>query len=59
MRDVLTLMQYYTEHKNFDHDQILDSIDLIKKNVDVISEFRLIGGEPLMNKSWQNSYKLK
>ena len=46
------LMQYYTEHKNFDHDQILDSIDLIKKNVDVISEFRLIGGEPLMNKSW-------
>ena len=46
------LMQYYTEHKNFDHDEILNSIDLIKNNVDQISEFRLIGGEPLMNKSW-------
>ena len=46
------LMQYYTEHKNFDHDEILNSIDLIKNNVDQISQFRLIGGEPLMNKSW-------
>ena len=46
------LMQYYTEHKSFDHDEILNSIDLIKNNVDQISEFRLIGGEPLMNKSW-------
>ena len=50
--DCSNLMQYYTEHKNFDHDEILNSIDLIKNNVDQISEFRLIGGEPLMNKSW-------
>ena len=46
------LMQYYKQHKNFDHEKILDSIDIIKKNVDVISEFRLIGGEPLMNRAW-------
>ena len=56
------LMQYYTEHKGFDHDEIINSIDLIKNNVDQISEFRLIGGEPLMNKSWAkiaNSISLK
>ena len=46
------LMQYYKQHKNFDHEKILDSIDIIRKNVDFISEFRLIGGEPLMNKEW-------
>ena len=46
------LMQYYKQHKNFDHENILASIDIIRKNVDVISEFRLIGGEPLMNKEW-------
>ena len=46
------LMQYYKDHKNFDHEKILDSIDIIRKNVDIISEFRLIGGEPLMNKAW-------
>tara|TARA_B100000795_G_C22762736_1_gene424346 strand:- start:722 stop:1588 length:867 start_codon:yes stop_codon:yes gene_type:complete len=46
------LMQYYKQHKNFDHEKILASIDIIKKNVDFISEFRLIGGEPLMNKEW-------
>jgi len=45
-------MQYYKQHKNFDHEKILASIDIIKKNVDFISEFRLIGGEPLMNKEW-------
>ena len=46
------LMQYYVDPKNTDHENILDSINIINENVDVISEFRIIGGEPLMNKGW-------
>jgi organic radical activating enzyme len=46
------LMQYYTNPKNTEAKNILESIDIISKNVDEIAEFRIIGGEPLMNKSW-------
>ena len=45
------LMQYYVDAKNTD-DKILKAIDLLNKNVDYIGEFRVIGGEPLMNKNW-------
>ncbi len=45
------LMQYYTDAKNTD-DKILNAVNLISKNVDHISEYRIIGGEPLMNKNW-------
>jgi MoaA/NifB/PqqE/SkfB family radical SAM enzyme len=45
------LMQYYTNAKNTD-DKIVNAVNLISKNVDHISEFRIIGGEPLMNKNW-------
>jgi molybdenum cofactor biosynthesis enzyme MoaA len=45
------LMQYYVDAKNTD-DKILEAIDLLNKNVDYIGEFRVIGGEPLMNKNW-------
>ena len=46
------LMQYYVDAKNTDHEKILAAIEIINENVDYISEFRVIGGEPLMNKGW-------
>jgi len=46
------LMQYYTKPNNTSQNDILDSLDLIEKNVDDISEYRIIGGEPMMNKDW-------
>ena len=45
------LMQYYVDAQNTD-DKILNAVNLISKNVDHISEYRIIGGEPLMNKNW-------
>ena len=45
------LMQYYKSQKNTDS-EILKSVKLISDNVDHISEYRIIGGEPLMNKNW-------
>lgn len=47
------LMQYYTSAKNTDT-EILKSIEILADNVDDISEYRVIGGEPLMNKDWAN-----
>ena len=46
------LMQYYVDPKNTGHEQILSALDILCKNVDDIAEFRVIGGEPLMNKGW-------
>ena len=46
------LMQYYVDPKNTGHEQILSALDILSKNVDDIAEFRVIGGEPLMNKAW-------
>ena len=46
------LMQYYKNPLDSEYEQILNSLDIISKNVDEISEFRVIGGEPLMNKKW-------
>ena len=45
-------MQYYKNPLDSEYEQILNSLDIISKNVDEISEFRVIGGEPLMNKKW-------
>ena len=46
------LMQYYVDPKHTDHEEILSALDILDENVDHISEFRVIGGEPLMNKDW-------
>ena len=51
------LMQYYTKPTNATHNDIMDSLDIIDKNVDDISEFRIIGGEPMMNKDWAHIVK--
>jgi len=53
------LMQYYTNPQNSDSQKILDEVNIITDHVDEISEFRVIGGEPMMNKDWANiSYGL-
>jgi len=46
------LMQYYDDAKNTDSIPTLKALEVLHKNVDHISEFRVIGGEPLMNKDW-------
>jgi organic radical activating enzyme len=46
------LMQYYKSAENFTFEKIIAGIDTLTSNVDEISEFRIIGGEPLMNKDW-------
>ena len=45
------LMQYYKAAENTDN-EILKSLEVLNSNVDDILEFRIIGGEPLMNKKW-------
>ena len=53
------LMQYYTDPLNSDFQKILDEVNIITDHVDEISEYRVIGGEPMMNKEWANiSYGL-
>ena len=45
------LMQYYVNANNTD-EKVLQAVKNISNNVDHISEYRVIGGEPLMNKKW-------
>ncbi len=53
-RNCSNLMQYYVDPKNTSLEKIVSALDVLHKNVDYISEFRVIGGEPLMNKDWAN-----
>ena len=46
------LMQYYVHPENSNNDRILRALSVLENCVDEISEIRLIGGEPLMNKGW-------
>ena len=48
------LMQYYVDSKNTDYENILQSLNILSQNVDEIAEFRIIGGEPLMNRAFSN-----
>jgi len=45
------LMQYYVDAKNTD-EKIIEAVETLSANVDYIGEFRIIGGEPLVNKDW-------
>lgn len=49
-RDCSNLMQYYKEPKDCDIDEIMQSIDAFCALVDEVNEFRVIGGEPFMNR---------
>ncbi len=48
------LMQYYKNPENTDGSDIIKALNIINENIDHISEYRVIGGEPLMNKDWAN-----
>lgn len=49
-RDCSNLMQYYKKPKDCDMEEIMQSINVLCNLVDEVNEFRVIGGEPFMNK---------
>lgn len=51
-RDCANLMQYYKNPVDCDIDELIASIDKACSCFDEINEFRVIGGEPFMNKKW-------
>jgi organic radical activating enzyme len=51
-RDCSNLMQYYERPQNVGMDEAIGSIDAFCAAVDDIHEFRVIGGEPFMNKNY-------
>lgn len=51
-QDCANLMQYYTHPVDCDLSKTIESIDNLWKVVDEVNEFRVIGGEPFMNKNW-------
>ncbi len=51
-RDCSNLMQYYTRPVDYPTEVLLKSVDSLCSLADEINEFRLIGGEPFMNRQW-------
>ena len=51
-RNCSNLMQYYKNPENTDGSEIIKALNILHNNVDFISEYRVIGGEPLMNRDW-------
>lgn len=49
-KDCSYLMQYYQHPENADVEQMINTLDRLLAVVDRVSEFRLLGGEPFMNK---------
>ena len=49
-RDCANLMQYYERPKDGSVANVLASVDWLLNEIDGVHEFRLIGGEPFMNK---------
>jgi len=49
-KDCSNLMQYYTTPVNYGIDELSPMLDLFLSSVDEINEFRVIGGEPFVNK---------
>ena len=54
-KDCSNLMQYYTEAKDSDLEMLFKSIDRFISCIDSLDEFRVLGGDPFMNK---NLYKI-
>tara|TARA_Y100000590_G_scaffold432803_1_gene549212 strand:- start:1359 stop:2666 length:1308 start_codon:yes stop_codon:yes gene_type:complete len=48
--DCSNLMQYYKNPKNSTFEEIKKAVDIAMSCIDYLSEFRVIGGEPFMNK---------
>jgi organic radical activating enzyme len=51
-KDCSNLMQYYENPKDCDISKMLKCIDALCKIVDEVMDFRVIGGEPFMNRDW-------
>ncbi len=51
-KDCSNLMQYYMKPSDCSTDDIMKTIDQFLVLVDEVNEFRIIGGEPFMNKEW-------
>lgn len=49
-KDCSNLMQYYASPQRYGADHILEAIDIFVSLVDEVNEFRVIGGEPFINK---------
>ncbi|MDI6839395.1 MAG: radical SAM protein [bacterium] len=49
-RDCSNLMQYYKKPKDCDIKELMQTIDMFCAIIDEVNEFRVIGGEPFMNK---------
>ena len=49
-RDCANLMQFYSRPKNSDTNLLFKSMDRLMECVDHLNEFRVIGGDPFMNK---------
>lgn len=49
-RDCSNLMQYYTNPRDCDIGEIMQSLDMFFASVDEVNEIRVIGGEPFMNR---------
>ena len=54
-KDCCNLMQYYEHAKDSDLEVLFKSVDRFMSCVDILDEFRVIGGDPFMNK---NLYKI-
>lgn len=49
-KDCANLMQYYQRPVNADHDLLFKSMDRLMSCIDKLYEFRILGGDPFMNK---------
>ena len=49
-KDCSNLMQYYKKPRNCNLEEVLSTIELFCSYMDEVFEFRVIGGEPFMNK---------
>tara|TARA_B100000315_G_scaffold255544_1_gene299137 strand:+ start:1505 stop:2752 length:1248 start_codon:yes stop_codon:yes gene_type:complete len=49
-KDCCNLMQYYTAPKDSDMDMMFRNIDKLMNCIDRLDEFRVLGGDPFMNK---------
>ena len=50
--DCSNLMQYFENPINYKAEDMNEAIDLLSSYADEIHEFRVIGGEPFVNKDW-------
>ena len=52
-KDCSNLMQYYRKPEDYSLATIFDSVEKLCSLADEINEIRIIGGEPFMNRQWQ------